>query len=110
MHTLHSIAQHHEQMHLLSNEPHNEGVPHCESSLFNNEGICLSLGNNEPRFREIISPREMSTIEKISTVRVSFDPKFTQTVLVHSLLGISQGDIISQNLAGGSLLGSLLEQ
>ena len=70
----------------------------------------FALGNNEPRFREIISPREMSTIEKISTVRVSFDPKFTQTVLVHSLLGISQGDIISQNLAGGSLLGSLLEQ
>ena len=35
MHTLHSIAQHHEQMHLLSNEPHNEGVPHCESSLLN---------------------------------------------------------------------------
>ena len=44
------------------------------------------------------------------TVRVGFDPKFTQTVLVHSLLGISQGDIISRNLAGGSLLGSLLEQ
>eukprot|EP00964_Phaeocystis_antarctica_P075546 scaffold46627_cov35-Phaeocystis_antarctica.AAC.1 len=64
----------------------------------------FALGNNEPIFREIISPREMSTIENISTVRVSFDPKFTQTVLVHSLLGISQGDIISQNLAGGSLL------
>jgi hypothetical protein len=31
-------------------------------------------------------------------------------VLVHSLLSISQGDIISQNLAGGSLLGSLLQQ
>ena len=37
----------------------------------------FALGNNELRFREIISPREMSTIEKISTVRVSFDPKFT---------------------------------
>ena len=28
-------------VHLLNNEPHNEGVAHCESSLFNNEGICL---------------------------------------------------------------------
>ena len=92
----------------MNNEPHNEGQAHCESSLFNSEGICL--GNNEPRSREIMSQREMSTIEKISTVRVSFDPKFTQTVLVHSLLGISQGDIISRNLAGVSLLGSLLEQ
>ena len=27
--------------HLLNNEPHNEGISHCESSLFNNEGICL---------------------------------------------------------------------
>ena len=70
----------------------------------------LAFGNNEPRFREIISPREMYTIGKISTVRVSFDLKFIQTVLVHSLLGFSQGDIISQNLARGSLLGSLLEQ
>ena len=68
------------------------------------------LGNNEPRFREIISPRKMPNSEKISTVRVGFDHKFTQTVLVHSLLGISQGDIISRNLAGGSLLGSLLQQ
>ena len=28
-------------VHLLNNEPHNEGTAHCESSLFNNEGICL---------------------------------------------------------------------
>ena len=27
--------------HCMSNEPHNEGISHCESSLFNNEGICL---------------------------------------------------------------------
>ena len=50
----------------------------------------------------------MSTIEKMSTVRVSFDPKFIQTVLVHSLLGISQGDIISQNLAGGLIVGLIV--
>ena len=68
----------------------------------------FALGNNEPRFREILSPREMSTIEKMSTVRVSFDPKFIQTVLVHSLLGISQGDIISQNLAGGLIVGLIV--
>ena len=50
----------------------------------------------------------MSTSEKISTVRVSFDPPLTQTVLVHSLLGISQGDIISQNLAGGLIVGLIV--
>ena len=28
---------------MLNNEPHNEGTAHCESSLFNNEGImCVS--------------------------------------------------------------------
>ena len=70
----------------------------------------FALGNNEPRFREIISPRQMSNSEKISTVRVNFDHQLTQTVLVHSLLGISQGDIISLNLAGGSSLGPLLQQ
>ena len=68
----------------------------------------VALGNNEPRFREIISPRKMPNSEKISTVRVSFDHKFTQTVLVHSLLGISQGDIISQNLAGGLIVGLII--
>ena len=31
---------------------------------------------------------------------ISCDHQLTQTVLVHSLLGISQGDIISRNLAG----------
>ena len=34
--------------HLLNNEPHNEGVAHCESSLFNNEGIGAHCWNNEP--------------------------------------------------------------
>ena len=66
----------------------------------------ISLGNNEPRFREILSPRKMPNSEKISTVRVSFDHKFTQTVLVHSLLGISH--IISRNLAGGLIVGLII--
>ena len=34
--------------HLLNNEPHNEGVAHCESSLFNNEGIGAHCSNNKP--------------------------------------------------------------
>ena len=56
-------------VHLLSNEPHNEGTAHCESSLFNNEGFgahcCNNEPNNEPpaRFREIISPWEMPNSE-----------------------------------------------
>ena len=66
----------------------------------------FALGNNEPRFREILSPRGMSNSEIISTVRVSCDHPLTQTVLVYSLLGISQGAIISWNLAEGSLLRS----
>ena len=59
----------------------------------------FAVGNNEPRFREIKSPRKMSNSEKISTVRVIFDHQFTQTVLVHSLLGISQGYIIAPPLS-----------
>ena len=38
----------------------------------------VALGNNEPRFREIISPRKISNSEKIRTVRVSFDHELTQ--------------------------------
>ena len=68
----------------------------------------FALGNNEPRFREILSPRGMSNSEIISTVRVNFDHQLTQTVLVHSILGISQGDIISQNLAGGLIVGLIV--
>ena len=84
--------------HLLNNE----GVAHCKRSL---STMRTFVRNNEPRFRDIISPRGMSrnTSEKISTVRVSFDHPLTQTGLVHSPLGISQGDIISRNLATPSL-------
>ena len=42
--------------HLLSNEPHNEGISHCESSLFNNEGIVAHCSNNEPNNEH---PREI---------------------------------------------------
>eukprot|EP00964_Phaeocystis_antarctica_P078095 scaffold48558_cov54-Phaeocystis_antarctica.AAC.3 len=50
------------ELHCMNNEPHNEGISHCESSLFNNEGIGAHCSNNEPnneppaRFWEIISP------------------------------------------------------
>ena len=36
------------ELHLLNNEPHNEGAAYCESSLFNNEGIGAHCWNNEP--------------------------------------------------------------
>ena len=45
----------------------------------------------------------MSNSEKMSTVRVSCDRILTQTVMLHSLLGISQGDTVSRNLQEGSL-------
>ena len=99
--------------HLLNNEPHNEEVAHCESSLFNNEGAGAHLSYNEPhnepppaRFREIISPWdpgcwEMSNSECTSTVWVNGWSQLTRTVLIISLLDITRGDIISRNL--GSL-------
>ena len=74
--------------HLLINEPHNEGTAHCESSLFNNEGIGAHCSNNEPnneppaRFWEIISPWEMPNSECTSTVWVNLWSKLTRTVLI----------------------------
>ena len=94
-------------LHLLSNEPHNEGISHCESPLFNNEGNGAHCSNNEPnneppaRFREIISPWEMPNSECTSTVWVNLGSKPTRTVLIFSIVDISRGDIISRNL--GSL-------
>jgi len=44
--------------HWLNNEPNNYDDSHCKKAYCNNGGI--SLGNNEPIFREIISPRKMS--------------------------------------------------
>jgi len=96
-----------QRVHCMSNEPHNEGISHCESSLFNNEGIGAHCSNNEPnneppaRFREIISPWEMPNSECTSTVWVNLGSKLTRTVLIFSIVDISRGDIISRNL--GSL-------
>jgi hypothetical protein len=56
---------------------------HCS---INNEAASFPyLGNSEPRFREIISPRKMSNSEKMMRGPVSCDHKLIQTVLVHSL-------------------------
>ena len=95
------------KLHCMSNEPHNEGISHCESSLFNNEGIGAHCSNNEPnneppaRFWEIISPWEMPNCGCTSTVRVNLGSKLTRTVLIFSIVDISRGDILSRNL--GSL-------
>ena len=35
-------------LHLSNNELNNEGMAHCKSSLFNNEGTWAHCWNNEP--------------------------------------------------------------
>ena len=82
------------ELHWLNNELHNEGSPHCKSSLFNNEGTCAHCWhnelNNEPhaRFQEIISPWKMPNSEYTSTVWVNGWSQLTRTVLIFSLLDI----------------------
>ena len=52
-----------------NNEPNYKGMAHSIVKAHCSTMRAFPLGNNEPRFREIISPRKMSNSEKISTVR-----------------------------------------
>ena len=62
-------------MHLLNNEPHNEGVAHCESSLFNNEGIGAHCWNNEP-----YNEQKSSLLAGIASELIMSPPSLLQTL------------------------------
>ena len=75
---------------------HKRGDAHCSTMR------AFALGNNEPRFREIIPPREMSTIEKISTVRVGFDPNNSPKTFSCTHYQASPREILSPKISRGA--------
>ena len=61
--------------HLLNNEPHNEGIAHCESSLFNNEGTWAHCWNNEP-----YNEQKSSFFAGIASELIMSPPSLLQTL------------------------------